>query len=71
MTRKRLSSSRENEDGQRSRAVGLEALLLPSFCIRGKCLDWGLIIVAGLFCSKFLIAGPACFCGFMSSVPFG
>lgn len=50
--------------------MGLEALLLPSFNIRGKCLGWGLIIVAGLFCSKFIIARPVCICGFMSCAAF-
>lgn len=67
---KRLSRIHENEDRQRSRAVGLEALLLPSFNIRRKCLGWGLIIVAGLFCSKFITARPVCICGFMSCAAF-
>lgn len=50
--------------------MGLDALLLPSFNIRGKCPDQGLIIVAGLSCSKFIIAGPACICGCVSSAAF-
>lgn len=50
--------------------MGLEALLLPSFNIRRKCLDWGLIIVAGLFCSELVIARPVCICGFMSCAAF-
>lgn len=50
--------------------MGLGVLLLPSFNVRGKCLDWGLIIVAGLFCSKFVITRPVCICAFMSCAAF-
>lgn len=68
--KKRLCRTHKNEGRQRSRAVGLEALLLPSVDIRRKCLGWGLIIVAGLFWSKFINAGPVCICGFMSCAAF-
>lgn len=68
--KERLSRIWQNGGRQRSRAMGLEVLLLPSFNIRGKCLDWGLIIVAGLFCSKFVITRPVCICGFMSCAAF-